>query len=66
GLLLIADLSLALLSRVNSQLQLQSLAFPVKTLATLAILAILMGTAARVYRDYAFRLLKAIPPLIGV
>ena len=34
-------------------------------LATLAILAVLMEVAARVYQDYAHRLLEAIPALIG-
>lgn len=65
GLLTMADLALALLSRINSQLQLNSLAFPAKTLATLAILAMLMPVAGRVYQDYAARLLEAIPALIG-
>jgi flagellar biosynthetic protein FliR len=65
GLLLMVDLSLALLGRINSQLQLNSLAFPAKTLATLAILAALLGAASRVYQDYAMHLLEAIPALIG-
>ena len=55
GLLLMVDLALALLGRINSQLQLNSLAFPAKTLATLAILAALLGAASRVYQDYATR-----------
>ena len=65
GLLLMVDLALALLGRINSQLQLNSLAFPAKTLATLAILAALLGAVSRVYQDYAMRLLEAIPALIG-
>jgi flagellar biosynthetic protein FliR len=65
GLLMMADLALALVSRVNAHLQLNSLAFPAKQLATLAILAVLMEVAARVYQDYAHRLLEAIPALIG-
>lgn len=65
GLLMMADLALALLSRINAHLQLNSLAFPAKTLATLVILALLMNVAARVYQDYAARLLGAIPALIG-
>jgi flagellar biosynthesis protein FliR len=64
-LLLMADLALALVGRINAHLQLNSLAFPVKTMATLAILAMLMVVAVRVYQDYASRLLEAIPPLIG-
>lgn len=39
ALLLLIDLSLALLGRINSQLQLLTLAFPLKMLATLAALA---------------------------
>jgi flagellar biosynthesis protein FliR len=65
GLLMMADLALALVGRINAHLQLNSLAFPAKTLATLAILAVLMEVAARVYQDYASRLLEAIPALIG-
>jgi flagellar biosynthesis protein FliR len=65
GLLVMADLALALLGRINAQLQLNSLAFPAKTLGTLAILAVLMEVAARVYQDYASRLLEALPALIG-
>lgn len=65
GLLVMADLALALLGRINAHLQLNSLAFPAKTLATLAILAVLMEVAARVYQDYAARLLEAIPALVG-
>ncbi|HXJ39823.1 MAG TPA: flagellar biosynthetic protein FliR [Bryobacteraceae bacterium] len=65
GLLVMVDLALALLGRINAQLQLNSLAFPAKTLATLALLAILLEVAAHVYRDYAARLLEAIPALMG-
>jgi len=66
GLLMMADLALALVSRINAQLQLNTLAFPAKTLATLAILALLMPVAARVYQEYANRLFEAIPTLIGL
>jgi flagellar biosynthetic protein FliR len=65
GLLMMADLALALVGRINAHLQLNSLAFPAKTMATLVILALLMEVAARVYQDYAFRLLETIPTLIG-
>lgn len=65
GLLMMVDLALALLSRINSQMHLNALAFPAKTLAILAILAMLMGVASRVYQDYAGRLLESIPALIG-
>lgn len=65
GLLTMADLALALLSRINTQLHLNTLAFPAKTLATLAILAVLLPVAGRVYQDYAARLFETIPALIG-
>jgi len=65
GLLMMADLALALVGRINAHLQLNSLAFPAKTMATLVILAVLMEVAARVYQDYASRLLETIPTLIG-
>lgn len=65
GLLTMADLALALLSRINMHLQLNTLAFPAKTLATLAILAVLLPVAGRVYQDYAARLFETIPALIG-
>jgi flagellar biosynthesis protein FliR len=60
-----ADLALALTGRINAHLQLNSLAFPAKTMATLVILAMLIQVAARVYQDYASRLLEAIHTLIG-
>lgn len=66
GLLMMVDLALALLSRINAQMHLNALAFPAKTLAILAILAMLMGVVSRVYQDYAGRLLEAIPALIGI
>lgn len=65
GLLMMVDLALALLSRINSQMHLNALAFPAKTLAILAILAVLMGVVSRVYQDYAGRLFESIPALIG-
>lgn len=65
GLLMMVDLALALLSRINAQMHLNALAFPAKTLSILVILAVLMGVASRVYQDYAGRLIEAIPALIG-
>jgi flagellar biosynthesis protein FliR len=50
ALLIIVDVSLALLGRINAQLQLLTLAFPIKMLATLVLLgwiAILMPTLLR-------------------
>jgi flagellar biosynthetic protein FliR len=50
GLLLLTDLTLALLGRLNSQLQLLSLAFPVKMLGSLALFAALSALVPGVYR----------------
>jgi flagellar biosynthesis protein FliR len=51
-LLALVDVSLALLGRVNAQLQLLTLAFPVKMLAALALLAWLMLLFPAVYRAW--------------
>lgn len=66
GLLLMVDLALALLGRVNAQLQLQSLSLPAKTLTTLALLAFLLKTLASAYQDYATRLIHSLGSLLGV
>lgn len=50
GLLLLAEIALGVVSRIQSQLQLLSLAFPVKMLGTLAALAALAPMWAAVYR----------------
>ena len=60
ALLLIADLTLALLGRINNQLQLLTLAFPLKMLITLLMMALLMGTFASVYESYARKLSGAL------
>jgi len=54
GLLLLTELALALLSRLQTQLQLLSLAFPVKLLGSLAALAALAPAMALIYQQ-AFR-----------
>ncbi len=53
GLLLLADLTLALASRLQSQLQLLTLAFPLKMLLALALLAALAPLAAWIHRAAA-------------
>ena len=50
GLLLLAEVALGVVSRIQSQLQLLSLAFPVKMLGTLAALAALAPMWAAIYR----------------
>ncbi len=51
--LVLVDLALGFLGRVNAQLQLLSLAFPVKILAALALFAFLTPVYARVYLSIA-------------
>jgi flagellar biosynthetic protein FliR len=63
ALLLMVDIALALLGRINQHLQLLTLAFPGKMLASLALLAGMAGVLPRVYRDFAARLLEALPAL---
>lgn len=50
GLLMLTDLTIALLGRLNSQLQLLSLSFPLKMLGALALLAALAPVYPRVYQ----------------
>jgi flagellar biosynthetic protein FliR len=54
-LLALADIALALLGRIHQQLQLLTLAFPVKMLATLAFLAAIFVLFLPVYRAAAER-----------
>ncbi len=57
AMLLLIDLALALLGRMQQQLQLLSLAFPVKMLAALAVLIALAPTLARLFESSAERTL---------
>ncbi len=58
--LLLADIALSLLGRVNAQLQLLMLAFPVKMLAALALMAAAAGLYPRVYEGAAQRTWSAL------
>ena len=60
ALLGMVDLSLALLGRINSQLQLLTLAFPVKMLAALVLLGIMAMLFQRVFLLYAGQMLAVI------
>lgn len=63
ALLIMVDLTLALLARINAQLQLLPLAMPMKMLAALALLSVLLMVFPSVYSDYAkqmFRLAVAV------
>jgi flagellar biosynthetic protein FliR len=58
GLLTLVDLTLALLGRINSQLQLLSLAMPLKMLAALAMISVLLMLFPTVYSQYAEQLFR--------
>lgn len=58
GLMLMVDLTLALLGRINSQLQLIHLAMPLKIMAALATISILLMLFPSVYSDYANRMFR--------
>jgi flagellar biosynthesis protein FliR len=60
ALLMLVDIALALLGRMHQQLQLLSLAFPVKMLATLAFLAAISALFLPVYRGAAERTMAAL------
>lgn len=60
ALLGMLDLSLALLGRVNSQLQLLTLAFPLKMLAALALIASTAVLFARVFAIYGRQVIETI------
>jgi flagellar biosynthetic protein FliR len=55
ALLMLVDLSLALVGRINAQLQLLSIAFPAKMLAALATLAIMTALLPALYEQGAGR-----------
>jgi flagellar biosynthesis protein FliR len=60
GLMLMVDITLSLLSRFNSQLQLISMTMPLKILAALSLLLMLFPT---VYSDYSEQMFRAIASL---
>jgi flagellar biosynthetic protein FliR len=60
ALLLLIDVALALLGRMQQQLQLLSLAFPVKMLAALALLAAMAPILPRIFSASAERTLNAL------
>ena len=63
ALLVMIDVSLALLGRINAQLQLLTLAFPAKMMTALAVLAAIAALFPRIYRGYAQHLFEALPAL---
>lgn len=65
ALLLLIDIAIALLGRMQQQLQLLSLAFPVKMLAALVLLAALAPVIARIFSSSAERTFGTIWRLLG-
>jgi flagellar biosynthesis protein FliR len=64
ALLLIVDMSLALLGRLNSQLQLITLAFPIKMLVSLGLLAWLLLIFPRVFTQASGPVLRLVRQLL--
>jgi flagellar biosynthetic protein FliR len=64
ALMLLVDLSLALLGRLNAQLQLLTLAFPAKILASLVLLASICSVLPVVYQSAAERTVAALSELL--
>lgn len=63
-LLMLVDVALALLGRMHQQLQMLTLAFPVKILAALGFLTTILALFLPVYRDAAARTLAALARLL--
>ena len=66
GLLVMVDVALALLGRLNSQLQLLSLAFPIKMLLSLLVLTWIAALFPRVLRDFGAIGLTAARRVLGI
>jgi flagellar biosynthetic protein FliR len=58
GLMLMVDLTLALVGRINAQLQLLHMAMPLKILATLATVSVLLMLFPSVYEEYAGQMFR--------
>jgi flagellar biosynthetic protein FliR len=65
GLLLMVEISLALLARLNSQLHVMMLAFPVKMLLSLALLAWLVLIFPKVFEHSSIQVLQLIRGLLA-
>jgi len=66
ALMALVDLSLALFGRINAQLQLLSLAFPLKMMAGLVLLAWVASLFPRVYRDFVAGSLRVVIGVLGI
>jgi flagellar biosynthetic protein FliR len=65
GLLLLIDVALALIGRMQQQLQLLSLAFPIKMLAGLSMLMILAPALARLFQTSSAQTMAALWQTLG-
>jgi flagellar biosynthesis protein FliR len=65
ALLVMVDISLALLARLNSQLQLITLAFPIKMLVTLALLAWLVLVFPKIFSQSAEGIVRLVRGLLA-
>lgn len=65
ALLLMVDITLALLGRINSHLQITHFAMPLKMLGVLALFAVLLSLFATVYAEYANKLFRLAASLAG-
>ncbi len=66
ALLVMVDVALALLGRLNAQLQLLSLAFPVKMLTALVVLSWMAAIFPRVVREISGQALAAAHRMLGL
>ena len=60
GLLLMTEITLALLGRINAQLHMSQHAFPVKMLITLLVLSSILAVAPRLYGSYADQIMRSL------
>jgi|SRR5579884_3015054 len=65
GLMLMTDIALALLGRINSQLHLISLAFPAKMLLALAMLSTVLIVFPSLYSSFASQVFGALRVIVG-
>jgi flagellar biosynthetic protein FliR len=64
ALAILVDLSLALLGRLNAQLQLLTMTFPAKITTALLLLAWITAVFPRVYLGYAGRMLTTVEQIL--
>jgi len=65
SLLIMVDFALALLGRINSNLQLLTLAFPAKMLTSMAVLAILVAVIPQVFQEAGQNAASALSRVLG-